>query len=179
MEEKNNNSNIKLIIIVAIILSIILMPTSFMLGKLVAENEYLKSSANNNDKVEEKENNTSNDSEKNESDKQETNNIKENNTSNVCSGFLDAVYEGGHQSDDLDEYVTLTLSKDGIVEESYRNSEGNTGTYTIKDNKITISICPSHGPCDEKFVTAYDMTSDCSTIKWRGSDNYQYDLNRK
>lgn len=176
MEERNNNSNIKLIIIVAIILSLILLPTGFMLGKLVAENEYLKSSTNNNDKEEEKETNTSNDSKKIERDKEDT---VENKTSNVCSGFLDAVYEGGHQSEDLDEYLTLTLSNDGTVEESYKNSEGNTGTYTIKDNKITISICPSHGPCDEKFVTAYDITSDCSTIKWRGSDNYQYDINRK
>lgn len=182
MEQEKNNTS-KIVVILTVVLALIFIPTGFVLGKLVAENEALKSNISSNedkdssekDKVEASKDSNESEEKNNSND---GNSISDNSTK-VCSGFIDAVYEGGYQSGDLDEYLTLTLSKDGNVVETYRNSEAPTGTYTIKDNKLTISLCPTYGPCDEKIVTTYDITSDCSTIKWGEADSHQYNINRK
>ena len=92
---------------------------------------------------------------------------KEEEKPKVCSGMIDAVYEGNYTAQEgdftLNENVTVTLKSDGSIEAVYKDSEGMYGTYTLENNKL---VAKYRQPVDEIVEMSYDVAEDCSSIHW-------------
>ena len=74
------------------------------------------------------------------------------------------------------EHVILTLKVDGTFIAEYKNSEITSGTYEIKNNILTTSVCNDKVICDKYIKTIHKTSSDCSTINWGDPDYYQYNI---
>jgi len=102
------------------------------------------------------------------------------NTTTVCNGPFDAVYEGEYHVKEVgytvDEYRTFTLKKDGTYSTEVKDGDGNSGKYTLKDNKLSITFKKT---ADETVTLVYAVSPDCSKITYGIEGEYQYDLNLK
>ena len=99
------------------------------------------------------------------------------NKDNICSGLKNAVYKGKDETGKTIENVTLTLRNDGTYSLVYLNAGGHPdGKYTISNNILTLEAEYTDGIGNTELVKeTYELTSDCSIIKW----NDRYNLTKE
>ena len=182
-EQKSGGSKSQSIIIVLLIIVILGLVGLMSYDKFVAKKESEKPAStdttnktetNNqtNNQIGETTNNnqTNNQTEEKTTNSNETTtdntNSSTNNTNKGCNGVRDAVYYGEYHGKsgnfETHSYHTLTLKKDGTFLSEWRNAGGETGTYSIKNNVLTVTYDPNTG----YSPASYSISSDCSSIQW-------------
>ena len=177
MEVKENKKITNLVIILLLVMILLIAIGGYFLYNNSQEQiKELKQTIENfeqkNNETEDKdeskvdENNSNETEDKTESnvDQNESNDTKDNVSG--CSGTIDAVFYGElHKIEGqftIDYKETLTLHSNGKYKKIVANSEGEVGTYQIKDGIISFSFEAPYGQGKKEYTRT--ISADCSTI---------------